>query len=72
MKIYLLKQKSAIMLDEMAAVVVRAESEEIAREYANAAAKDEGPIWTDSSKTSCEVLDYQATPGVILADVFES
>ena len=55
--------------DSMHGLVIRAENEESARMEATLHAGDEGPVaWLDNTKTSCEVVTEEGSPGLILQD----
>ncbi len=66
MKIYLLSKIADIGYDEYDAKVIRSSCESLARECANKNTGDEGAIWTDKNKVTCEELDLDGCPGVIL------
>lgn len=56
-KLYLLKRFDTIKHDELAEIVIRAETQKSARAFATLFAGDEGrAIWLDKTKTSCELL----------------
>ena len=48
--------------------VIRAESEERARQMANQAAVDEGRIWLDPEKSLCSELTAYGPEGIMLSD----
>ena len=56
--------------------VVRAESEEQARELANAQAGEENSKgykpWLESKYTTCEELTYEGEPGIVIRDYINS
>lgn len=56
MSIYLLKRKEAPGWDEYDAKIVRAPSERDARRIANKSTGDEGGVWVDEKKVTCEKL----------------
>lgn len=65
LNVYLLRQIGYVGYDEYKAKVILASNVPEARKIANTRVVDEGKIWEDPRKTSCEKvsLDY---PGVIL------
>lgn len=65
--IYLLTRTDHTEYDEYDAKVVRARSEKRARYIANITTGDEGKIWTDPTKVTCEVLKTSKPEGIILA-----
>jgi len=56
MKIWILKRIGAVGFDQMEQQLVRAENEEIARHIANGGSCDEGEIWDDPARVSCEEI----------------
>lgn len=68
--IYFLKVNSKFTggYDSFSSKVVRAKNEIRAREIANQIVGDEGSIWKDVNKVSCEWLDCKDKEEVICAD----
>jgi hypothetical protein len=68
MPLYLLKRDDSwIGYDEYVGFVVRAESEEQAREIVSKTNGQEGgKTWLDASKASCDLIDQAGSPGIIL------
>lgn len=54
--------------DKAFGFIVRAETEDDARRYANEVCGDEGPVWTHEKYTYCTILKDDGTPGVIMHD----
>jgi len=48
--------------------IIRAKTAALARQMANVDVWDEGEIWTDPNKVTCEELLFKGEPGVILED----
>ena len=69
MPIFILNQlKESVHMDCVFSTVIRAVDEPQARELANKAHMDEGSIWEDHLKTSCEVLESQGEAKVIIQE----
>lgn len=69
MQLYLLNQLNETgHMDCVFSVIVRAATRSQARQLANKAHMDEGPIWEDPSKTSCEILRHQGDAKVIMKE----
>ena len=69
MRLWLLRRlDTRLLYDANAGFVVRAESEEAARNLANSQAADEGLLWNNLSASSCEVLDHEGSRGIVLTD----
>lgn len=70
--LYLLKREN-LYWDELADVVVRASSEEEARQVVDALVRSEfqdvSLEWLDPSKTTCEIVPDEGKPEVILQNV---
>jgi len=64
--IYLLKRADRIGYDEYVAKIIRASSEQEARDIANTNTGDEGQLWTDATRVSCEPLDAEGASGPLL------
>lgn len=64
--IYILERTDEIGWDEYTGKVVRAESEQEARDIANKKTGDEGKIWTDTTKVTCEQVATDGASGAIL------
>lgn len=80
MKLWLLKNIEGASWDELDAIVIRAETEERAREIAQHNGHDETgkhirggpwPFWTKPTKASCVELMADGPEEVIIADVLE-
>ena len=65
MNIYVLKRSGRVSYDECEGFVIVAESPEDARILANRRAGDEGKIWDDPAKASCEIVD-PSVEGIVL------
>ena len=59
MKIFLLTRKEETDWDEYAGKVVVAKNEENARKIANTSTADEGLIWEDPEKVTCNIVDTE-------------
>ena len=72
MRLYLLRRDRRYgdpVYDCVNGLVVRAESEEMARALAAEKSADEGGhVWLDMTKSSCDQLPENGVPGVILVD----
>ncbi len=69
MKLYLLKQLGETgHMDCVFSTIVRAATRSQARELANKAHMDEGPIWEDPGRTSCEELRHQGDAKIIMQE----
>ena len=69
MKVYLLKREcSGPARDVYNGFLLRAATEEDAREMANTMCADEGPIWHNKELTSCEALTHSGEEEVLLTD----
>jgi hypothetical protein len=69
MRLYLLKQLGhSGHMDCVFSTIVRASTRSQARELANKAHMDEGSIWEDPDKTSCEELLHQGDAKVIVQE----
>ena len=71
MKLYMLKPIVAWnpWYDKVFGIVVRAENETEARTVASIWAGDEGgAVWHDPLLTTCEVLEAEGNPGMIIKD----
>lgn len=66
MKLYLLKTKEW-GYDCYDSMLIRAESEQRAREIANENCADEGAIWTDKKITSCEIIFVKGIEQLIIS-----
>ena len=66
--IYILDRadKAGIRYDECFSKVIRARSEQEARDIANASSGDEGQLWTDPVKVTCEMIEADGASGTIL------
>lgn len=64
--IYLLTRTERTGYDEYDAKVVRANSEEQARNIANLRVGDEGQMWTDKTKVVCQIIKPNGKEGEIL------
>ena len=62
MMIFLLKTVGGFGLFYIKVFVVRASSEEYARQYA---ADEDGSAWLDKTRTSCKEININGIPGVI-------
>ena len=59
--------------DETHGYVVRAETEQEAREIASKPRGDEGPAaWLDSRRSFCVPLEHDGEPGIILRDFYSA
>ena len=68
MKLYLLFNFSDLGYDKMSGHLIRAASEKRAREIANGSVGDEGRIWDDSEKVSCEIVSSEGIESIIISD----
>jgi len=66
MKLFILSQSYNTDYDTYDAKIVRAETEEQAREIANEVTGCEGKIWCDPSKSRCEALTTEGEAESIL------
>ena len=66
MKIFLLRRIGDADWDEYLTKLVRAKNEKQAREMANERVGDEGRIWTNPNKVSCETLSRKGDPEIII------
>lgn len=64
--IYQLIRTDYVGYDEYLGKVIRAESEQEAREIANQDTGDEGKLWTDPTKVACSLVEPQGASGEIL------
>ena len=66
-------ERPRLDFDQVAAFVIRAESEAAARAIAAANCRDEGPReWTDAKFSVCELVEPDGPEGVILRDFWEA
>ena len=68
MRLFYLERLEEPYYDENRALVVRAGSHVQARRLANHKCRDEGKIWTDSSKVKCSVLKMDGSAGIICTE----
>ena len=68
MRLFLLTRISDVRFDEFNAKLIRAKNETQARSIANSRTGDEGKIWTEPTKTSCEILTAKGKTGIIISD----
>jgi len=68
MKLYLLERIGDTGYDECIGHLIRAESEEIARTIANDNPGDEGPIWHNKEKVSCEEITMEGSEGILITN----
>jgi hypothetical protein len=69
MKLFLLSRPSLhVGIDEYSQHLIRAETEQRARELANAAAIDEGQIWTDPDLAHCIILTNDGPEEIIISN----
>jgi len=66
MRLWYLEVKEAIDYDSFDSMVIRAETAQKARELANQHYGQEGSIWTDSFKVSCQCLYEQGEEEIII------
>lgn len=66
-KFYLLLRIGNIGYDEYDSMLVRAENSNEAREIANSRCGDEGKIWTDTKKVTCQVIRATGMSKLILS-----
>jgi hypothetical protein len=64
--IYLLKRADEIGWDEYEGKIVRASSEQEARDIANQKTGDEGQIWSNPERVTCEPCDAEGASGALL------
>ena len=69
--IYKLARTTSIGYDEYDSKIVRASSEDTAREIANQNTGDEGMVWTDRKRVKCEKVEPDG-PGVELLGSFNA
>jgi len=68
MKLYLLERISEVDYDEKCGFVIRAGTKRDARILANSKHSDEGAIWEDENKTTCNRIFERGKREVILVD----
>jgi hypothetical protein len=72
MRLWKLEQKDGAHVDEMRACIVRALTQQEARELAGTCSVDEGTtMWLDAERVTCTEITRKGKAEVILTDVHE-